>query len=79
MAAECPKSTKSADLQLSRIQALFLDAVRPLSGLIDGINKGIEVTVDNMYGRCSKGYFDLPGECLLPVYLIEESGYTGGV
>ena len=50
MAAECSKSTKSADLQLSRIQALFLDAVGPLSGLIDGINKGTEVTVDNVEG-----------------------------
>ena len=50
MAAECSKSTKSADLQLSRIQALFLDAVGPLSGLIDGINKGTEVTVDDVEG-----------------------------
>ena len=32
MTAECSKSTKSADLQLSRIQAIFLDAVGPLSG-----------------------------------------------
>ena len=30
MAAKCSKSTKSADLQLSRIQALFLDVVGPL-------------------------------------------------
>ena len=50
MALECSKSTKSADLQLSRIQTLFLDAVEPLSGLIDGINKGTEVTVDDMEG-----------------------------
>ena len=50
MAAECSKSTKSADLQLSRIQALFLDAVGPLSGLIDNINKGTEVTLDEVEG-----------------------------
>ena len=37
-------------LQLSRIKALFFDAVVPLSGLIDGINKGTEVTVDNVKG-----------------------------
>ena len=30
MAAECSESTKSVDLQLSRIQVLFLDAVGPL-------------------------------------------------
>ena len=50
MAAECSKSTKSADLQLSKIQVLFLDAVEPLSGLIDGINKGTEVTLDDVEG-----------------------------
>ena len=50
MATECSKSTKSADQQLSRIQALFLDAVGPLSGLLDDINKGTEVTLDDMEG-----------------------------
>ena len=51
MAVECSKSTKSADLQLSRIQVLlFLDAVRLLSGLIEGINKGTEVTADDVEG-----------------------------
>ena len=48
MAAECSKSTKSADHQLSRIQALFLDAAGPLSGLLDSINQGTEVTLDDM-------------------------------
>ena len=41
---------KSADQQLSRFQALFLDAVGPLSGLLDDINKGTEVTLDDMEG-----------------------------
>ena len=50
MAAECSKSTKSADQQLSRIQALFLDAVGPLSGLLDSINKGTEVALDDVEG-----------------------------
>ena len=49
MAVECSKNTKSADLQLSRIQALLLDAVGP-RGLIDGTNKGTEVTMDNVEG-----------------------------
>ena len=48
MAAECSKSTKSADHQLSRIQALFLDAAGPLSGLLDSINQGTEVTLDDV-------------------------------
>jgi len=50
MAAECSKSAKSADQQLSWIQALFLDAVGPLSGLLENINKGTEVTLDDMEG-----------------------------
>ena len=50
MVAECSKSTKSADLQLSRIQMLLLDAVGPLSGLIASINNGTQVTVDNVEG-----------------------------
>ena len=48
MAVDFSKSTKSADLQLSRIQALFLDAVGSLSELIDSINKGTEVTMNDM-------------------------------
>ena len=48
MAAECSKSTKSADHQLSQIQALFLDAAGPLSGLLDSINQGTEVTLDDV-------------------------------
>ena len=48
MAAECSKSTKSADHQLSQIQALFLDTAGPLSGLLDSINQGTEVTLDDV-------------------------------
>ena len=85
MAAECSKSTKSADLQLSRIQALFLDlvldAVGPLSGLIDGINKGTEVTVDDVEGavKAALTFLGNASSQCTRVYLIEESGYTGGV
>ena len=50
MAAECSKSAKSAEQQLSRIQALFLDIIGPLSGLLENINKGTEVTLDDMEG-----------------------------
>ena len=48
MAAECSKSTKSADQAHSRIQALFLDAVGPLTGLLDAINKGQELSIDDV-------------------------------
>ena len=48
MAAECSKSTKAADQAHSRIQALFLDAVGPLTELLDGINKGQELAIDDV-------------------------------
>ena len=48
MAAECSKSLKSTDNLLSRIQVLFLDAVGPLSGLLDKVNNGAEVSIDDM-------------------------------
>ena len=52
IAAECSKSTKSTDLQLSRIPALFSDAVGHLiiSGFIDNINKDTELAVDDVEG-----------------------------
>lgn len=50
MAMECAKSIKSADQQLSCIQALFLDAVGPLSGSLNSINKGIKVILEDMEG-----------------------------
>jgi len=46
MAAECLKSVKSADH--SRIQALFLDVVIPLTGFVDSINKEDEVVVEDL-------------------------------
>ena len=50
MAEECSKSVKSSDHSLSRIQALFPDAVGPLSGLLDSVDKGTEVSIDDMEG-----------------------------
>ena len=49
-AMECSKSKKSADQKLSQIQALCLDTVWPFSGLLYDINKGTEVTLENMKG-----------------------------
>ena len=46
MAAECSKSLKSADNLLSRIQALFLDAMGPLSGLLEKVNNGTEASIN---------------------------------
>jgi len=48
MAAKCSKSTKSADQTHSRIQALFLDVAGLLTGLLDGINKGQELSIDDV-------------------------------
>ena len=50
MAAEFSKNLKSADTSLSRIQALFLDAVRPLSDLLDKVNNNTELSVEDMEG-----------------------------
>ena len=50
MAVECSKSLKSADNSLSRIQALFLDAVGPLSGLLEKVNTGTEISIEDMEG-----------------------------
>ena len=50
MAAECSKKLKSADTSLSRIQALFLDVVGPLSDLLDKVNNSTELSVEDMEG-----------------------------
>ena len=50
MATECSKNLKSADTSLSRIQALFLDAVGPLSDLLDKVNSNTELSVEDMEG-----------------------------
>ena len=48
MAVECSKSTKAADQAHSQIQALFLNAVGSLTKLLDGINKGQELAIDDI-------------------------------
>jgi len=48
MAAECSRSVKSTDQVQSRIQALFLDMVGPLMGLLNSINKEDEIVVEGM-------------------------------
>ena len=50
MAAECSKNLKSADTSLSRIQALFLDAVGSLGDLLDKVNNSTELSVEDMEG-----------------------------
>ena len=42
MAAHCSKSTKSNDWSLSRIQALTLDALAPLTNILELFNSGAE-------------------------------------
>jgi len=48
MAAECSKCTKATDQAHSKIQALFLDAVGPLIQLLDGINKGQKLVIEDV-------------------------------
>ena len=74
MAAECSKSTKYADHQLSRIQALFLDAAGPPSGLLDSINQGTEVTLDDLESAI-KAALTFLGEC----FSVNHTEKSGGV
>ena len=46
MAAECSKSLKSANKSLSKIQAVFLDAVGSLSEWLDKVNNSTELSVE---------------------------------
>ena len=48
MAVEFSKSVKSADHLHSHIQALFLDTVGPLTGLLDDINKDNQIAVEDV-------------------------------
>ena len=50
MAAECSKNLKSADTSFSRVKALFLDAVKPLSDFLDKVNNSTELSVEDMEG-----------------------------
>ena len=50
MAAEYSKNLRSTDTSLSRIQALFLNAVEPLSDLLDKVNNNAELSVEDMEG-----------------------------
>ena len=48
MTAECSKGTNAPDQVHSKIQALFLDAVTPLTQLLDGINKGQKLVIEDV-------------------------------
>ena len=50
VADECSKSTKTSDSSIARIQALFLDAVGPLTQLLDDINKESQVSIEEVEG-----------------------------
>ena len=45
---ECSKSTKSNDKLFSDIQAHFLDAVGPLTGILESINSGTELAFEEV-------------------------------
>jgi len=48
MREDCSKSVKSTDSQLSEIQAHFLDAVGPLTGLLESINSDTELSIEDV-------------------------------
>ena len=45
---ECSKSIKMSNQSFSQIQALFLDPIGPLSEMLDSINKGIKLAVEDI-------------------------------
>ena len=75
---ECSKSTKSNDNLFSDIQAHFLDAVGPLTGILESINSGTELAIGRS-GECSEGCPHLFGKCLQPLYLNTEAGCPPGL
>ena len=72
---KCSKSVKASDQSFSRIQALFLDAVEPLSGMLDSINKGTKLAVEDVEDAV-KATLKFPGECFLSMYLSPENWHT---
>ena len=48
IAGECSKSTKANDSLFSDIQAHFLDAVGPLTGIIEAINGGKQLAIEDV-------------------------------
>ena len=48
IAGECSKSTKSNENLFSGIQAHFLDAVGPLTGILESINSGTELAIEEV-------------------------------
>jgi len=48
MKEDCSKSIKSTDALLSEIQAHFLDAVGPLTGLVESIHSNTEVSIEDV-------------------------------
>ena len=48
MKEDCSKSVRSSDSQLSEIQAHFLDAVGPLTGMLESINSGSVLNIEDV-------------------------------
>ena len=67
MAVECSKSVKSTDYSQSHIQALFLDAIGPHTGLLDSINKEDEIIVEDWRQQWGQPW---PSWEMFPAYAI---------
>ena len=70
MAAQCSKSTKTSDKVLARLQALTLDAVGPLTHLLEKFNsEEAEIDTDEVHHYADQ-------ECLFPDVNLEEAENT---
>jgi len=63
MAAHCSESTKSNDWTLSRIQALILDALAPLTNILELFNSEIEEIPSDQVAKAVESAISLLGMC----------------
>ena len=70
MAAQCSKSTKANDKTLARLQALMLDAVGPLTDLLEKLNSdAVEIDADKV-GYAVKSAISLIGNASYQVSIL---------
>jgi len=70
MADECSKSTKSPNHQLAHIQMFILDAVGPLSNILDRINGEIHRIQEDSKAKPEIGLDDVAGEIKAALTLV---------
>ena len=78
MVAHCSKSTKSNDWTLSRVQALTLDALAPLTEVLELFNSGVDDISSERVAKAVEPTLGLLGSasCILPYLCPEEDENT---